>query len=145
MLDGSLIEFTLDWYKQDNNDNVWYFGEAAQQWENGVQIGTEGSWEAGVDGALPGIVMQGRPRSGQTYRQEFLVGVAEDMAKVIGLKAKVSVAYGSFRGCVQTKEWSPLEPGVTERKFYAPGVGLVLVEENVDGPVRQELVDITTE
>jgi hypothetical protein len=145
MLDGVLTELTLDWYAQDVDGNVWYFGEAAEQYDNGILVGTEGSWEGGVDGALPGTVMQGDPRPGHAYHQEFLLGVAQDMAQVVGRNAKVHVPYGSFRHCVQTKEWSPLEPGVVEHKYYAAGVGNVLVIERGGGTLRQVLVDITTE
>jgi hypothetical protein len=107
--------------------------------------GHVGSWEAGVDGAQPGIVMLADPQPGVSYRQEFLAGVAEDMAKVLRLNADVSVPYGNLEDCLETKEWSPLEPGAIEHKFYAPGVGLVLTEELKGKTFRSELVDIITE
>jgi hypothetical protein len=144
-LDDVIEEDTFDWYAQDKEGNVWYFGEFTTQFENGVPVGHEGSWEAGVDGAQPGIVMPADPQSGDSYRQEFLAGAAEDMAKVLRLNASVSVPYGDFENCLETKEWSPLEPGVIEHKFYARGIGLVLVEELKGKTVRQELVDITAE
>jgi hypothetical protein len=144
-LDDVIEEDTFDWYAQDKEGNVWYFGEFTTQFENGVPVGHEGSWEAGVDGAQPGIIMPADPQSGDSYRQEFLAGVAEDMAKVLRLNASVSVPYGDFENCLETKEWSPLEPGVIEHKFYARGIGLVLVEELKGKTVRQELVDITAE
>jgi len=143
-LEGVLTELTLDWYAQDAAGNVWYFGEDSTQYENGVPAGTEGSWEAGVDGALPGIVMPADPRPGDSYRQEYYEGEAEDMASVMRLNAKASVPYGAFDGCLETKEWSPLEPGTVENKVYAAGAGLVLVVEHHGKAVRQELVDITT-
>jgi len=139
-VDDELVEETWDWYAQDKHGNVWYFGEAATQIEGGVVVGTEGSWEAGVDGALPGIVMEGHPRPGDTYRQEYYVGVAEDMAKVLRLNARVSVAYGCFHDCLKTKEWSSLDPGAVEFKYYAPDVGLVLI---TSGSERVELVSVT--
>jgi hypothetical protein len=142
-LDGVIEEDTIDWYAQDKDGNVWYFGEDTTQFENGEPVGHVGSWEAGVNGAEPGIVMLADPRPGASYRQEFLAGVAEDMAKVERLNARVSVPYGDFEDCLVTKEWSPLEPGAIERKFYARGVGLVLVEEHKGKTVRSELVDIT--
>jgi len=144
-LDGVIEEDTLDWYAQDKEGNVWYFGEFTTQFENGVPVGHVGSWEAGVDGAKPGIVMLADPQPGASYRQEFLEGVAEDMAKVLRLNARVSVAYGDFENCLETKEWSPLEPGAIEHKFYARGVGLVLISELKGKTVRVELVGITTE
>jgi hypothetical protein len=142
-LDGELQEDTFDWYAQDTEGNVWYFGEDTKQYANGEVVGTVGSWEAGVNGAEPGIVMLADPQPGESYRQEFLAGVAEDMAKVERLNARVSVPYGDFTDCLETKEWSPLEPGAIEHKFYAHGVGLVLIEELKGKTVRSELVDIT--
>ncbi len=149
-LDGVLEEDTIDWYAQDKDGNVWYFGEFTTAYEyddEGNLIGTSnaGSWEAGVNGAKPGIVMLADPQPGESYRQEFLAGVAEDMAKVLRLNASVSVPYGDFENCLDTKEWSPLEPGAVEHKFYARGVGLVLIEELKGKTVRSELVDVTTE
>jgi hypothetical protein len=147
---GRVEEDTEDWFAQDADGNVWYFGEFTTAYEyddEGNLIGTsnEGSWEAGVEGALPGIVMQADPQSGESYRQEFFEGEAEDMAKVLRLNASVSVPYGDFEDCLVTKEWTPLEPGHVEQKFYAPGVGLVLVLEHHGKIVRVELVDITTD
>jgi hypothetical protein len=144
-LDNVIEEDTFDWYAQDKEGNVWYFGEFTTQFENGVPVGNAGSWEAGVDGAQPGIIMLADPQPGVSYRQEFLAGVAEDMAKVLRLNARVSVPYGDFESCLETKEWTPLEPGQIEHKFYARGVGLVLVEELKGKTVREELVDVTTE
>ena len=125
-LGGEVTEDTFDWYAQDHDGNVWYFGEDSKQLLNGVVVGTEGSWQAGVNGARPGIVMLGSPAVGVRYEQEFSAGVAEDMAKVTSLDASVTVPDGIFTGCLQTLEWSRLDPGVREDKFYAPGIGLVL-------------------
>ncbi len=141
-----LTEETYDWYAQDKEGNVWYFGEDTKEYdEYGNVISTEGSWEAGVDDAKPGIVMEADPQPGQSYRQEYYEGVAEDMAKVLRLTAAVSVRYGDFEDCLKTKEWTPLEPGVVEQKFYVWGVGLVLVTELKGKSVRVELVEITTD
>lgn len=142
-VDDELVEETFDWYAQDKEGNVWYFGEDSKEYENGVVVGTEGSWEAGVDGAKPGIIMEGNPRIGDSYRQEYYEGEAEDMGEVLSLNESVSVPYGSFENCLKTKDWTPLEPGIVAHKFYAPGVGLVLEIEA--GLERVELVDITTE
>jgi hypothetical protein len=96
-------------------------------------VSTKGSWEAGVDGAKPGIIMQAHPKIGQSYRQEYSKGSAEDMAKVLALNGSAKVPYGSFDHSLVTKEWSPLEPGVAEHKYYAAGVG-DLKEVTVKGP-----------
>jgi hypothetical protein len=145
MLDGNLIEETYDWYAQDKDGNVWYFGEEAKDYENGVVVSTGGSWEAGKDGALPGIIMKATPQVGDAYRQEYYAGEAEDMAEVISLTESTTVPYGSYENVLMTKDWTPLEPGIAENKYYATGVGLiqeVLVE---GGSGRVELIEIMTE
>jgi len=143
--DGNLVEDTNDWYAQDNIGNVWYFGEDAKQIQDGVIIGTEGSWEAGVNGAMPGIVMKGFPHVGNKYQQEFATGVAEDRATVLSLNAKATVPYGSFRHCLKTKDFSLLEPDVVEQKYFAPNVGFILSVMVKGGSERVELVNITQE
>jgi hypothetical protein len=141
---GELIEQTYDWYAQDNKGNVWYFGEHVTEYKNGKVTGHEGSWESGVDGAKPGIAMQADPKVGQTYRQEYSKGVAEDKARVISLKGSANVPYGAFDHVLVTEEFTPLEPGVVERQYYVAGVGDI-VEATVKGqPERIELVDIKT-
>jgi hypothetical protein len=121
--DGKLVEKTYDWFAQDDKGNVWYFGEDTKEYENGKVVSTKGSWEAGVDGAKPGIMMQAEPKVGQTYRQEYYPGEAMDMARVLGLNASVKVPYGSFDHVLETKEWTPLEPVLFEKKYYVRGVG----------------------
>lgn len=142
-----LIEETNDWYAWDNYGNVWYFGEETSEriydedW-NWVDTSTEGSWEAGVDGATAGIVMLANPAPGISYRQEYYEDVAEDMGKVMRLNVNVSVEYGDFENCLKTKEWTGLEPGNIEQKFYAPEVGLVMVKELKEKTVLVELIDV---
>src|SRR5215213_6017581 len=123
--DGKLVEKTYDWFAQDNKGNVWYFGEDTKEYENGKVVSTKGSWEGGVDGAKPGIIMQANPKMGQSYHQEYYGGEAEDMAKVVSLNVSAMVPYGSFDHVLVTKEFTPLEPGYVEHKYYAPGVGQV--------------------
>lgn len=142
-LDGVLVEDTLDWFAQDNEGNVWYFGEDTKELDaNGNVISTEGSWQAGVDGAQPGIVMEADPHVGDTYQQEFSPGVAEDMATVLALNKTVNVPYGSFKDCLETEEFSPLEPGAIDHKFYARGVGFIQSVALRGGRERLELVTI---
>src|SRR5918911_539268 len=93
---GRLTEKTFDYYAQDKKGTVWYFGEDTKEYKNGKMVSTKGSWEAGVDGAKPGIMMQANPKMGESYRQEYYPGEAEDMAKVISLNESVRVPYGSF-------------------------------------------------
>lgn len=141
-LDGELIEATDDWFAEDSDGNVWYFGEYSEEWEEGELVGTEGSWEAGVDEALPGILMPGQPQMGMKYQQEYYEDEAQDMAMVINLNKTVEIDYGSFEGCLETMEWTPLEPGEREHKFYKSGVGLVMELKPKGGREVVELVDI---
>jgi hypothetical protein len=147
--DGVLVEDTFDWFAQDEEGNVWYFGEDTKELdENGNVISTEGSWEAGVDGAQPGIIMEAHPKVGDRYQQELAPGVAEDMAQVIRLQdEEVCVSYGCFEDdeLLLTKEWTPLDRGVVEEKYYAEDVGFILGVMVKGGDERIELVRITTE
>jgi hypothetical protein len=140
LVDGALAEDTFDWYAQDRDGNVWYFGEQTAEYENGKVTSTKGSWEGGVDGAQPGIVMLADPRIGDSYRQEYLAGEAEDLAKVTGIDGSISVPYGAYEQVLITEEWTPLEPDVRERKTYARGVGL-LESRQVKG--GDEVVQLT--
>ena len=141
--DGVISEDTVDWYAQDTAGNVWYFGEQVQNFERGKLSNTDGSWEAGVDGALPGIVMPAHPKTGDAYRQEYYRGQAEDMAKIIATGEHVTVPAGTYADAVVTREWSPLEPEVIERKSYAPGFGVVLEDDVAGPPGRSQLVEFT--
>ena len=140
---GELVEDTFDWFAQDKDGNVWYFGEEAKQYAGGDLVGIEGSWKAGVDDAQPGIVMKAGPQVKNLYRQEFALGVAEDMGKVLSLNGAAIVPYGTFNNCLVTKDFSPLEPDVIENKYYAPNVGLVLTVNPETGD-REELINIVT-
>lgn len=122
---GEVVEDTTDWYAQDVDGNVWYLGEEVEDFENGVVVSRAGSWEAGIDGALPGIVMPGTPVAGAAYRQEFWVGEAEDMFEILDVSASRATPAGSFDHVVVTEDWNPLDPDVIEHKYYAPGVGLI--------------------
>jgi len=145
-----LTEDTNDWYAWDNDGNVWYFGEDTEAYVydddwNFLYTTDEGSWKAGVDGALPGIVMLAEPLPGVCYQQEYSEGEAEDMGKVLRLNASVSLEsenFDDFEDCLKTKEWTPLEPGEIEHKYYAPGLGLVFIEELKEKTVKVELVEV---
>lgn len=139
---GELKEKTLDWYAQDREGNVWYFGERTEEYENGAIVSTEGSWEAGVDGAKAGILMKADPKPGETYRQEYYVGEAEDWARVLRLNEDVTVAYASFENVLVTKDSTPLSPGLIAEKFYARGVGLIMDRLVSGGQERLELIEI---
>jgi hypothetical protein len=139
---GELIEDTVDWYAADNAGNVWYLGEETAEYENGEVVTTAGSWEAGVDGALPGIIMLADPRVDDAYRQEFYAGEAEDVAQVFALGESVTVPAGSWEGILVTEDWSLLDPDVHERKWYAEGIGVVFEEIIAGGGGALSLVEI---
>jgi hypothetical protein len=140
--DGALVEVTDDWYAQDRCGNVWYLGEATTEYENGKPVSTQGSFEAGVDGAQAGVVVPAHPKPGLRYRQEYYKGEAEDRAEVVSLREQVEVPFGHFmRGKVlMTRDVNPLEPKVLEYKFYARGIGPVLAIGVSGTADREELV-----
>jgi hypothetical protein len=137
---GQLVEDTYDWYAQDRSGSIWYLGEDTREYENGEVVSTEGSWEAGVDGAQAGIVMPAEPRAGLSYRQEYYAGQAEDAATILSTEEWVEVPLGSFRDVVLTKDFTPLHPEILEYKLYAEGIGPVLVLGVSGGSAREELV-----
>jgi hypothetical protein len=140
-LDQELTEETFDWYAQDRQGNVWYMGEDSKEYENGKAVSTEGSWEAGVNGAKPGIIMKAAPQVGDAYRQEYYPGHAEDAAKVISLNETAKVPFGTFTNCLQTRDVSLLEPNQDENKYYCKEVGGVVLEVAIDSGERTELTD----
>jgi hypothetical protein len=142
-LDGEVIEDTLDWYAQQRDGTVWYFGEDTKEYEDGKVVTTAGSWEAGVKGAQPGIIMPATPTVGDRYRQEFYRGHAEDIGEVLTLAESARVPTGSYTSVLKTKDTTPLEPDVLEHKYYARGVGPVLTIDVAGGGSRDELVRFT--
>lgn len=138
---GKLIEDTIDWYAQDRWGNVWYFGEDVVDYEDGKPVSKAGSWEAGVDGAQPGIVMLADPHVGDVCRNEFYAGEAEDLAKVIELGGAIEVPAGTFAETLVTEDWTPLDATQKEHKTYAPGVGLV-DERAVGESAAVQLVEV---
>lgn len=142
ILDGEVIEETIDWYAEDTLGNVWYMGEIAKNFdEDGFLEDLDGSWRTGLDGAQPGIVAFGAPVVGTHYRQEYLPGEAEDLGKIVSLTETITVPYGTFTNCMMTLDGTPMEPGVVEWKYYAPGVGLIL-EVNEETGERLELIQV---
>ena len=139
-LDGKLVEDTLDWYAQDKEGAVWYFGEATKEFKAGGRVITDGSWEAGVNGQ-PGVMMPANPKPGAPYRQEYSPNNAEDMGQVVATDESVTVPAGTYKNCVKTKDWSLLESG-HENKWFAKGVGVVR-SQNTAGEVS-ELISVTT-
>ena len=141
--DGALLEKTVDWYAQDKQGNVWYLGEDTTAFLANGKTDTSGSWQAGVHDAEPGIVMEANPQIPDAYRQEFLVGQAEDTAWVVELGGTVTVPYGKLRNTLTTLEATRIEPGNYDVKIYAPGIGIVL-EQALTGPTEiAQLVSVT--
>ncbi len=144
-LDDVLIEDTRDYLAQDTAGNVWYFGEDVDNYEAGVLVDHDGAWLAGVDGAQPGMWMNANPQVGDSYRQEYYSGEAEDMANVVSLGEVVTVPYGTFTNCLQTYDYTPLDPDSKEYKYYCPDVAGLVLEEGVESGERAELVEVTNE
>jgi hypothetical protein len=140
---GVVQEDTYDWYAQDTDGNVWYLGEDVKNYEDGKLVDTDGSFEAGVDGALPGIVMLAHPKVGDAYRQEFYVGEAEDLGEVVSVGGDKTVPAGRYSDVLVTKDWNPLEPEVIEQKTYAPGVGVIFEEHLAGGTGTSALISFT--
>ncbi len=139
--DGEVTEDTLDWFAQDREGNVWYFGENTEELIGGRPSTLDGTFVAGENNARPGIIMEAHPRIGDFYRQEFDLGNAEDFAAVASLSDPVTVPAGTFTHCLRTPETTPLEPDLNEAKWYAPGVGNVLTQDLNTGE-KSELIRI---
>jgi hypothetical protein len=138
--EGVLLEDTWDYFAQDKAGNVWYFGEDTKEYSGG-HVSPAGSWLGGMSCAKPGVVMPAHPKLGDGYRQEYLAGAAEDEAEILGLDEAVDVTYGHFEHCLKTKDFTRLDPGSVENKYYCPGIGLVLTIDivTVGTPPREEL------
>ena len=124
---GKQTEDKNEWYAQHKDGSVWFFGELTKEFKTGGRVSTEGSWEAGVGGALPGIVMPGELKVGVRFREEFAADVAEDMGEIQGLRESANTQAGKFDDCVRLREWSMLEAG-SAKQWFARGVGFVRSE-----------------
>jgi hypothetical protein len=137
------VEVTRDWYAQDQQGNVWYFGEHTLEYVHGKPV-DNGSWQAGVDGNLPGIALPAKPKLGLTYREEYSKGVAQDQSRVLALDEQAEVPAGHYKPTLMTEDFSPIEPNVSELKFYAEGSGQAVLAVDVSGGTeREELVSYT--
>ena len=139
-----IVEDTFDWYAQHSDGTIWYLGEDTAEFEGGAVASTEGSFEAGVDGALAGVIVPGDPMVGLAYRQEYLKGQAEDNGEVLSVDEQAEVPAGHYEHTMLTKDTATTEPDVLELKFYAPGVGPVLTLGASGGSGREELLEMTT-
>jgi hypothetical protein len=139
---GQIVEDTIDWYAQDAEGNVWYMGEQTAEFENGKIVSRAGSWEAGKDGSMPGIMLPAQPQAGQKYRQEYKKGEAEDNGEVLATNNLVEVKAGRYQKALVTMDTSNVETTAVEYKFYAPGVGPLLALDISGGAAREELVKV---
>src|SRR5262249_45943490 len=136
------LERTIDWYAQDKQGNVWYMGEDSLELKNGRFVRASDSWQAGVHGAKPGVIMRGRPRTGAVYRQAHYPPGALDQARVLGFLTSMHVSAGTFSKPLATIEWSPVEPQL-EKKYYVAGLGEVKEAVIAGGHEHFELVKVT--
>lgn len=143
-VEGVLVEDTEDYLAQDKAGNVWYFGENVNNYENGVLQDHAGSWLAGVDGALPGIWIKANHTVGDSYRQEYYPGEAEDMRDVVAVDQTVTTKLATYTGCVKMYDWTPLDAQSREHKYYCPAVGALVLNENVATGERAELVKVVS-
>jgi hypothetical protein len=138
----TLLEATTDWFAQDTQGNVCYLGEDTKAYLPNGQVDTSGSWEAGVNGAVSGVIMEANPQVPDSYRQEFLVGEAEDTAWIVGRGGHLTVPYGTVHSIVTSLEHTVLEPDVIDKKVYAPGLGIVLEQAIAGGQEVARLVRV---
>jgi len=141
-VDGELVEHTIDYLAQHENGDVWYFGEIAQNFEEGFLVDLDGSWIAGEEGAKAGIWVKAAPVTGDFFRQEWLATEAEDIVDVIDTDAPDAVPFDNGMPILKTRDFTPLEADAVEFKLYVPGVGLVLEIEPESGEVL-ELIEFT--
>lgn len=138
--DGEMIEETWDWYAQDRSGNVWYLGEETYEYRDGERVCACGAWESGVDGALAGIMVPADPGVGDIYYQEYYQGVAEDTGEILAVNQDVTVPAGTYTGCMQVRDTTPLDVTVLEHKYFCPGIGPTLGVDVNGGNLREELV-----
>lgn len=149
--DGVIIENTNDWFAQDVDGNVWYCGEIAENFEvfegddpeDPELVDIEGSWKAGHEGGMAGILIPAEPEVGDLFRQEMKLGDAEDAMEILSVTGtEESPAAACTETCLVTLDFTPLEPGVEENKYYVPGIGLI-VEIDLETGDRVELVEFS--
>ena len=142
-VDGELVEDTRDYLAQDSDGNVWYFGEEVDNFENGVLKDHAGSFIAGEDGAKPGIWIKAEHTVGDSYRQEYYPGEAEDIRNVVAVDQTVTTELATYTGCVQFFDWTPLDPDSREHKYHCPEVGALVLAEHLVDEERTELIEVT--
>lgn len=143
-VDGELVEDTRDYLAQDKAGNVWYFGEDVDSYEDGKLKDHEGAWIAGIDGAKPGIWIKADHVVGDSYRQEFYKGKAEDVRDVVALNQTVTTNRATYKNCVKFYEWSLLDTKSREHKYYCSEVGTLVLIEDLETGARSELSSVVS-
>ena len=141
-VDGELVEDTKDYLAQDEQGNVWYFGEDVDNYEDGELVDHDGSWLAGADEAQPGIWIKAEHVLDDSYKQEYYKGKAEDMRDVVSIGEPVEIGLGSYTDCVKMYDWTPLESDAKEHKVYCSEVGAMVLETNLVTNKSIELIEI---
>ncbi len=127
---GELVEISRNFFAIcDETNSVFYFGEEVDDYDNGAIVGHGGAWLAGEGDNKAGLIMSGTVLLGAKYYQEIAPNIAVDRAEVIETDGELVVPAGSFDDVLVVAESNPLEPGVEELKYYAPGVGLLQDED----------------
>ncbi|HEU4666256.1 MAG TPA: hypothetical protein VFS79_01225 [Arthrobacter sp.] len=139
---GQLVEETRDYLAQHKNGDVWYFGEDVNNFWNGILINHSGSFLHGKDGAQAGVWMKAEQRVGDSYRQEFYAGYAEDMRDTVATGETVATKTRTYTGCVKVYDWTPLEKNAREHKYYCPEVAALVLTEDLETGGRSELVNV---
>lgn len=142
-VDDELVEYTKDFLAQDKHGNVWYFGEEVDNYEDGVLVDHHGAWTHGVDGAIAGIWIKADHVPGDSYRQEYLKGEAEDIRDVLSVTETVTIGLGTYENCVKVYDWTPLDPESKEHKYYCKDLGAMVYEFKPDSGEMIELVETT--
>ncbi|WP_461163566.1 hypothetical protein [Arthrobacter sp. R4-81] len=139
---GQLVEETRDYLAQHKNGDVWYFGEDVNNYWNGILLNRAGSFLHGKDGAKAGIWMKAEQRIGDSYRQEFYIGHAEDIRDTLATGETVTTKNRTYTNCVKVYDWTPLEKNAREHKYHCPEVAALVLTEDLETGSRSELVNI---
>ncbi len=141
-LNGQLHEITKDYLAQHKNGDVWYFGEDVDNYENGKIKDHAGTFIHGQNGAKAGIWMKAEQKVGDSYRQEYYKGEAEDMRDTVAVGLTVTTKLVTYKDCVKVYDWTPLDKKSREHKYYCPSVGALVLNENLETGKRAELIKV---
>ncbi len=140
--DGILVEETRDYLAQHTNGDVWYFGEEVDNYENGKLKDHAGTFIHGIDGAKAGIWMKAEQEIGDSYKQEYYKGEAEDMRTTLATGLTITTKLATYKDCVQVYDWTPLDAKSRENKYYCPDTGSLVLNENLETGKRSELIKV---